>query len=137
MTMQETVLRWFLRVVGGMALLAVFCVVMPGSWMNAVHRELGMGELPGEPVVGYLARSASGFYAVLGGLFWVVSYDLGRHRLVLCYLGAAILLFGLALVGVDLLEGMPLWWTVSEGVANLVMGIVILALAWPIGRETG
>lgn len=126
----------FLRIIGSMALLAIIAVVMPYSWMNTVHQWLGMGELPAEPVVGYLARSTSAFYAILGGLFWVVSFDLHRHKLVLCYLGIVVVVFGASLFFIDLLEGMPLYWFLTEGPFNLLFGIVILLLAWRLNSKS-
>ncbi len=132
MTRQERLLRLLLRVIGSAALVAVPCALMASSWMNAVHQGLGMGELPAEPVVGYLARSTSAFYAGLGGLLWVSSFDVRRHQLVLSYLGAAIVLFGLMLLAVDFLEGMPYWWSLAEGPFNVGFGIVILVLSWRI-----
>lgn len=129
MTRQELLFKLFLRIIGTAALLALFAVFFPYSWMNAVHQWLGMGELPSEPIVGYLARSTSAFYAFLGGLLWVVSFDLRRHRMVLCYLGVVIVIFGAALLAVDVLEGMPIWWTVGEGPFNFVFGTVIFVLA--------
>ena len=122
--------KLFLRIVGSVALLAVFAVLMPYSWMNAVHGWLGMGALPAEPIVGYLARSTSAFYALLGGLAWVVSFDLPRHRRVLCYLGAVTIVFGAMLLVVDLREGMPLWWSIAEGPADMVLGFLIVILSY-------
>ena len=124
MTTQERFLHVFLRILGSVSLLALFAVVMPYSWMNAIHQWLGMGELPDEPIVGYLARSTSAFYALLGGLVWVLSFDLARHRRVLKYVGAAILAMGLMLLSVDWLEGMPRWWTIQEGPVVIGFGIV-------------
>jgi len=135
MTEQDHFLRLFLRIVGTASLLAFVAVAMPYSWMNAVHQWLGMGQLPDEPIVGYLARSTSAFYAFLGGLLWVVSWDLRRHRTVLCYLGAAIILFGATLFTIDLLEGMPLYWSLCEGPIDIGFGIVILYLSYRIGAE--
>ena len=89
-----------------------------------------MGELPGEPIVGYLARSASAFYALTGGLLWVVSFDLRRFRPVVCYLGVAFILIGLMLAAVDLGEGMPWWWCLVEGPVNIGFGAAILILGW-------
>jgi len=116
-------------------MLALIAVVMPYSWMNAIHNRLGMGELPPEPIVGYLARSTSAFYAMFGGLLWVVSFDLSRHRLVLFYLGVAVFLFGLILFAVDLLEGMPRWWSLTEGPINISFGLLILFLSRRMGSE--
>ncbi len=138
MTFQERFLRLFLRVIGAAALLALPCALMPFTWMDQIHRGLGMGQLPAGPIVGYLARSTSLFYALIGGLFWVLSFDLYRHRTVLCYLGTALILFGLLLSGVDFLEGMPLWWSLAEGPFNIVFGGIILSLSFHLARpESG
>jgi len=107
-------------------LLAVIGVVMPHSWMDAVHQRLGMGPLPPQPVVGYLARSTSAFYAILGALFWVVSFDLRRYRPILQYLGLIMVLLGITIGIVDIVEGLPLWWKLSEGPLTVAVGIVIL-----------
>lgn len=130
---EERLLKLFLRVIGTAAVFAIIAVVMPYSWMNAIHKWLGMGKLPAEPIVGYLARSTSAFYAILGGLFWVVSFDICQHRAVLLYLGFVVVIFGAALFIIDLLEGMPLHWSLTEGPFNVAFGIVILVLSYRIG----
>jgi len=124
----DWILKLLLRGVGSVSLLALIFVAAPYSWMNSIHQWLGMGQLPSEPVVGYLARSTSAFYAMLGGLFWVVSFDLSRHRVVLTYLGAAVVLFGWALVVIDWREGMPFFWKVWEGPFVIVLGLAVFLL---------
>jgi len=116
----------FLRIVGGASLLAIFAVLMPYDSMNATHQWLGMGTLPDAPVVGYLARSTSFFYAMFGGLAWVLSFDLPRHRAVVCYLGFALIALGVTLLAVDIVEGMPLYWIAVEGPADAFFGAVTL-----------
>ena len=101
-TKQYRFFKLFLRIMGTAALFAVTAVVMPYSWMNAIHESLGLGLLPSEPIVGYLARSTSAFYAI----------------------------FGAALFVVDLLEGLPLYWSLTEGPLNAAFGILILVLAY-------
>jgi len=128
MSNRERLLKLLLRIVGTTSLLAVGAVVMPYAWMNAMHEWLGMGPLPGDPIVGYLARSISLFYALFGGLLWVVSLDVHRHRLVLHYLGAAIIMFGGVVFAVDQLERMPILWSRCEGPIDVAFGIVILSL---------
>ena len=137
MTKQERLLKLILRIVGSVALLAIVAAVMPYSWMDAIHQWLGMGRLPAEPIVGYLARSTSAFYALLGGLLWVLSFDLHRYRPVLIYISAAIIFFGVTLFAVDLLEGMPLWWSFGEGPFNTIFGVVILVLSYRLGSKSG
>ena len=94
-------LKLLLRVVGSASLLALIFVVAPESRMVSMHADLGLGRLPDAPIVGYLARSTSAFYAIEGGLFWVVSFDLVRYRPVVRYLGATTAVFGVVLLGVD------------------------------------
>ena len=114
-----------LRLFGTSSLLATVFVAAPESWMRDIHAALGMGELPVEPVVGYLARSTSALYAILGGLFWVVSFDPVRHAAVLRYLGVALPIFGLALYVIDWAEGLPWLWRIWEGTAVLGFGLCI------------
>jgi hypothetical protein len=135
MAKQDRLFKLFLRIIGTAALLALVAVVIPYSWMNTIHQWLGLGRLPDQPVVGYLARSTSAFYAFFGGLLWLVSFDLRRHRPVLCYIGAATILFGITLFAVDLIEGLPLYWSLFEGPINTVFGVVILTYSYRMGTE--
>ncbi len=132
----ERMLLVWLRVVGGTSLLALLFVPFPYSGMDAIHRALGMGELPNQPVVLYLARSTSAFYALMGGLMWVLSFDMRRYRSVLVYLGAALTAFGIVLVVVDWVEGLPVFWKLAEGPGDIVIGLVILRLSLGLGKET-
>ena len=140
MTSKQT-LKFILRLMGTASLFALIFVAAPYRWMDSIHSTLGMGQLPDTPVVGYLARSTSAFYALLGGLFWVISFDLERHRRVLIYLGAAITLFGVVLLFVDWVEGMPSFWALWEGPFVAVFGIATLLLnrgiepCGPLGSE--
>ncbi len=134
---RERALRLFLRYIGSVSLLAMVAVLMPYAWMDATHRWLGMGPLPSEPVVGYLARSLSLFYALLGGLLWVLSFNPRRHRPVLLYLATAFVFFGLTLLGIDYAEGMPPFWKRGEGPIVIVFGVAIFWLAFPLGQTAG
>lgn len=124
----DLAIRIMLRGVGSVAALAAFCVALPYAWMNGVHQWLGMGTLPTAPIVGYLARSTSAFYALLGGLLWVVSLDLPRYRPLLRPIGAGILLLGAVLLVVDHVEGLPSWWQAGEGPFDMLCGALLLFL---------
>jgi hypothetical protein len=76
MTTSDKALVLLLRIVGVPALFALVAVFMPVSWMAATHRWLGLGEMPTGPVVEYLARSVSAFYAIMGALCLVLTTDL-------------------------------------------------------------
>lgn len=126
----QSTLRWFLRLIGTASLLALLFVPAPYACMNDIHRLLGMGPLPDAPVVGYLARSTSAFYGLLGGLLWLVSFDLPRYRPLVIYLGASFVVLGLALAVIDTAVGLPHFWRMGEGPLDTAFGVVILALAW-------
>jgi hypothetical protein len=59
------------------------------------------------PVVEYLARSLSVFYAVTGALCLVLATDPERYRPLVRLLGAAFALTSVVLLGIDLAAGMP------------------------------
>ncbi len=137
MTNSEQLLKLLLRFLGTTSLFELVFVVAPYSWLDSIHSSLGMGQLPNKPVVGYLARSTSAFYALLGGLFWIVSFDPGRHHLVLRYLGTAITLFGAALLAIDWWEGLPFLWKVWEGPFLMAFGLAIFSLSRKITSTEG
>jgi len=132
----EQLLKVILRVMGSSSLLGLIFVVAPYRWMDSIHTALGMGPLSDDPVVGYLARSTSALYALTGGLMWVVSFDPGRYRPVLIYLGTAVTLFGAALLVVDWVEGLPLAWKVWEGPFVMVFGLTVLFLSRGVAPST-
>ena len=109
-------------------LLAVVFVAAPRSWMRDIHALVDLGEMPDAPIVWYLARSVSAFYAVMGGLFWLVSFDVSHHHSVLWYLGWTTIVFGAALCVIDVQAAMPLVWTLTEGPFVTLFGIVMLYL---------
>ena len=137
MTKSDKVLVILLRYGGVIALFAVVAVVMPTSWMAATHRWLGLGEMPTGPVVEYLARSLSAFYALVGALCLVVASDLERYRPLVRFLGAAFALMSPVALGVDLAAGMPWWWSASEGPGGVVFGVLLFFLARPGHSKTG
>jgi hypothetical protein len=134
-TWQERLLRILVRWVGGVSLLALVLVFMPHAWMDGIHRALGMGTLPAIPVVGYLTRSLSLFYALMGGLLVFCSFDPAKHREVLYYLAAAFVFFGLMMLGIDYCVGMPNLWRQLEGPYITVFGILLLTLLPRAGRK--
>lgn len=127
----ERVLVILLRTLAAVLLLALPCACFPYSWMDAVHEGLGMGRLPREPIVGYLARSLSAMYAVNGGLAWLLSCDVRRFAPVIRFEAVASILFGAGIYVVGALEGMPAYWVWAEGPLVVLLGV---ALLWLVAR---
>lgn len=124
----ERLLRWLLRLGASLTLLAFPTALLSDASIAEIHRDLGLGELEVGPVVGYMARSLSMLYGFHGGLLLVVSFDVLRFAPVIRYLGWMNVVFGAALVAIDLHAGLPGWWTWLEGPPVVVAGALILAL---------
>src|SRR4051812_33374869 len=125
----DAALKWVLRLVGGVELLAIPFILFPVGWMDAVHTRLFGHPLPTGPVVEYMARSLSILYAGHGAMVVRMSLDVNRFRPLVAFLGGLHLFFGLALVATDLAAGMPWFWVVGEGPGIAALGVVILLLA--------
>src|SRR5947199_154498 len=82
--------------------IAAPCGVLPFAWMDAVHCRLGMGSLPAEPIVLYLARSTSALYASFGAVYLRVAGDVPRYRPLLRLLAWIKVAFGAALVPISI-----------------------------------
>ena len=130
MTRTERLLRWVLWLTGAVLLLALVGVFMPYTLMQSSHARAGMGPLPELPVIDYLARSVSAFYALVGGLCFVLATDVRRYRPVLIFLGVITSVYSVGIIVVDHLAGLPPWWTWGEGPATLPLGVVVAALAY-------
>lgn len=124
----EFILKFCMRAVATVTLTAAVFVAIPYSWMDSIHSSLGMGALPDEPIVGYLARSASALYTLLAGLVWVISFDLRRHYRVLLYLTWAMMILGGALLAIDVFEGLPAAWAYCEGPLLIAFALISLHL---------
>lgn len=117
-----------LRVTGLATLTAVVGMVMPAAWMDQLHLYLLGSRIPAGSIVDYLARSTSGLYALLGGILWITATDPGRYRPLIVYLGWGATILGLGVTTLDVLVGMPLLWTLGEGVATILLGLALLVL---------
>jgi len=127
-TRRQRQIALLLRFHAAILLSAVGAVFLPTSWMAAVHQRLGMGELPTEPVVIYMARSLAILYALRGAIALFLSFDVAGYRTLIQYWALLTLTLGTALLLVDLVEGMPILWTLAEGPTIAALGIAYLLL---------
>ena len=125
----ERTLVLLLRISAVVLLIAVIPAVMSFSWMIAIYRHLGMGELPEGPIMGYLTRSLSAVYAMHGALVLFVSFDVRRYLPVVKCLALLSVVLGAGLLILDVVVGMPLFWIVCEGPVIIVFYGVLLWLA--------
>ncbi len=108
MSRQLLITSWLFRLIGLSAILAIFAVVMPFSWMRGIHECLGLGEMPEGPIVEYLARSLSALYALVGFVFWYVSSRVEENLGFVRLLGILFLVFGIVLLGIVVKSDIPM-----------------------------
>ena len=87
----EKLLVWILRAAGVVCTLAIVPMLMPTAWAQGAHAAIGLGNLPGEPIVEYLVRGMSAMCAMYGGLLLLLAGDIHRYRRVITYQAVAIL----------------------------------------------
>jgi len=127
---RDNLLKWLLRLIGGVELLAIPFVFIPFSWMQAIHARLPeMEALLHAPALEYLARGLSAMYALHGAVVVFVSTDVVRFRPLIRFLGVAHLLFGLVMFGVSVAAALPLWWVLGEGPVIVTGGVLTLFLS--------
>jgi hypothetical protein len=124
-------LQWYLRLLGTIDCLALVVAFLPRSWIAGSHVALGLGDFPAEPVTGYLARSASLLYGLHGLVVLYVSQDVRRYARLIRFLAYVALVHGALLIWIDNVEGMPAWWTWSEGPLLAASGAFTLLILGP------
>ena len=136
MNRYEKVLVLLLRLDGIVMLAALFPSIMPLAWMKEIHRCLGMGELPDGPIIGYLTRSLALMYAMHGAVLLFLSLDVRRFLPVVKFVAVLTILFGLWLIALDVVVGMPVFWIAAEGPSLFVLYCVVLWLTGHVYAES-
>jgi hypothetical protein len=117
-----------LRGFGCLDLIALLVVAMPEHWIDVAHQWSGLGHLPHEPIVGYLARSASALYAIHGAMVIYISFDVGRYAGLIRFMAWAAVVHGAVILAIDLAQHMPAYWRYGEGPSFAATGLIVLAL---------
>lgn len=107
-------MAWLLRVAGLFEILAFFAVVMPRVWMEVAHAWLGLGEMPGGPIIMFMIRQSSYVYGMHGVSLWILALDPKRFRPLVIFNGVGFLLGALVFFLIDYVSGMPWWWTLMD-----------------------
>jgi hypothetical protein len=128
MLSKEKMLIYLLRITGIIMIIALFFVVCPTRWIDSSHQWLGLGPLPTGPIVGYLARTESALYAFLGMVLLFVSFDIPRYNPLIRLMAWTTIPLSLGVTWLDFKLGLPLFWTLGEGPATLLLGTIILFL---------
>jgi hypothetical protein len=128
MSASEKRLALFLRLLGAVCCLAIIAVFMPRAWMAECHRLLGLGTFPDAPIVEYLARSLSLFYAFFGAVLWVLASDVRRWGRTVGIVACVMIGAGLVMLMIDMRSGMPWYWTGAEGPIVVILGVITIVL---------
>jgi hypothetical protein len=129
----DRVLTWVLRILAIILMTAIVPAVMPSAWMEEIPIRLGMGELPRGPMIGYLTHSLSAMYTLHGAVVFVVSLDVRRYLPVVKCLAVLAILFGMGMIVLDVVVGMPMFWVLCEGPFIVVINGGLFWLAGRVG----
>jgi hypothetical protein len=127
--MPDKALVWLLRISAVLLMTAVVPAVMPSAWMEEIPIRLGMGELPRGPMIGYLTHSLSAMYVMHGAVVFFVSLDVRRYLPVVKCLAVLAVVFGIEMIVLGVVVGMPMFWILCEGPLIIVLNGVLLWLA--------
>lgn len=130
-------LVWLLRGLGVVNVAAAGAVLAPRRWLAECHEWIGLGTFPSAPIAGYLARSTSLWFASFGVLLWFVSRDIERYSSLIAFLGWAMMVQGVVVLGIDCAEGLPLWWIAMEGPTCVMLGFGLLLLLRRYANSVG
>ncbi len=117
---------WILRLVGTMELFSFGAVFLPRSSMDAIHRSLGLAEMPQGPVFDSVMREVSFTYGLHGVAVWLIASDVVRFRPLVVLSAIGYLLAAPVFVTIDLINGMPATWVAGIGGSCLLIGSLIL-----------
>lgn len=117
---------WLLRLSSAVLCCAIVPVFLPLTTMDVIHRALGLGSIPDQPIFEYLARSISTLYFAHGVMVGVVSTDVRRYWPLVGALGGLNIFLGVALLVIDARVGLPWFWTWLEGPPIAALGVVLL-----------
>jgi hypothetical protein len=126
---RQQVQALLLRVAGAVEILAFIAVVMPRSWMETAHAWLGLGVMPGGPIIMFMIRQASYTYGMHGISLWVIASNVGRFRALVVFNGIAFLIAAPVFFLIDYSSGMPSWWTAGDTVSCAFLGVALLWLS--------
>lgn len=119
---------WLLRLAGSVEILAFVAVVMPRSWMEVSHHWLGLGEMPGGPLIMFIIRQFSYTSGMHGITLWVLASDVARFRTLVILNGVAYLLAAPVFFLIDYTSGMPWYWIVMDSLGCGSLGVALLLL---------
>ncbi len=102
--------------VGGIAQsLAVFAIFFPYAWMEEVHGWMFQEAIRDTTIFSYLTRSLSMMYVAWGVLYLYIVHDVDHYLGLLLFVGCLKVALGIGLLIVDVVAGMPWYWTLAEG----------------------
>ena len=124
----EQLQSWVLRLTGATEILAFISVVMPRSWMEVSHSWLGLGEMPGGPLIMFMIRQASYAYGMHGVSLWLMATDVRRYQPLIVFNAISFLGAAVVFAVIDYTAGMPFWWTIVDAVGCASFGVAVLIL---------
>lgn len=121
---------------GAIDVTSIAAAAMPYTWMQAINAWFGFGTLPDLPIVEYLARHVSLWYAAHAATLLFLATDVPRFHPAIRFIAWLGLAFMFGLVAIDVASGLPLSWTINEFLGGSFEAVVLLILLRLAGRNS-
>ncbi|KAA1257797.1 hypothetical protein LF1_02870 [Rubripirellula obstinata] len=122
-----------LRLIALVTFLAFAAAVMPSHWIREASEFLGFDPFPESPLTFYLARHLSLLYGFVGVLLWIAASDFDRYRPLVRKLGVLTIVFGVLQAIIDVMSGLPGWWSVGESISTVAGGGLLMWMERRVG----
>lgn len=126
--MAESWLKFLLRVLGWICVLALIPFIMPRRWLEIGHQCLGLGEFPGAPIAEYLARSVSALCVFYGGLLLLLASNVQQFISIIRYQALAIMTFSALGIFAGMRAGVPAWMVIADAFGCWIFLVPIFIL---------
>ena len=117
-----------LRAMAVLDWLAFSAMVAPWSVLARAARQYGFEIEQANPLVHYLARTASGMYVVYGAILWYVASEPERYAKLIRFLAWLAMAHSLAVLAIDVAEQMSPTWYLPEFFGHVAESVVMLFL---------
>ena len=138
----EKWLRFILRLHGVLAIMAIFAVVMPNAWLDWCVSKV-QADLSQSFLVGYLARSLSMFFVLVGVFLVIFASDVARYRVpitcVAAWILSTIVCFGLYTGAYlpQLAKQWFFWFVVADATWSALFALAIVFLQMKMRSNEG
>ena len=122
-------LKTCLWIAGVACLFGVIGIFLPMSAIRSVVASFGLPAFPDAPLVAVMYRAMAATYVAAGVFLIILALDPMKYGILVPFAGVAGIFVGVVLGVSGCVARMPMWWTASESLWGVLLGVLVL-LFW-------